>query len=136
MLATGVTNRGPQMPPDMHAAALAAGRLRYCPVCDGFEVTDQAVAVIGTGERGVKEALFLRSYTQKVSIVANGPSHTLTATQRSDLVAGGIDILDGPATDFQLIAEGLTSRRRRAAASSPRSIRPSDRTSIPTSARR
>jgi len=71
LLATGVTNRRPDMPDSVHDAALAQGRLRYCPVCDGFEVTDQRVAVIGTGARGVKEAEFLRSYTRDVTLVAS-----------------------------------------------------------------
>jgi len=107
LLATGVTNHPPQMSADLHAAALAAGRLRYCPVCDGFEVTDQTVAVIGSGARGMKEALFLRSYTKDVTLISNGPNHTLDAAQRAELTAGAIDILDGPAIDFRLEADGL-----------------------------
>src|ERR1700722_10865139 len=70
LLATGVTNLGPDMAGELRTAALAAGRLRYCPVCDGYEVTDQDVAVIGTSEHGVREALFLRAYTRKVSLIA------------------------------------------------------------------
>ena len=62
-MATGVTNRRPAMDDDVHAAAIAVGRLRYCPICDGVEVTDQDVAVIGTGSRGAKEALFLGAAT-------------------------------------------------------------------------
>jgi len=108
LLATGVTNRSPEMAPDLHAAALAAGRLRYCPVCDGFEVTDLPVAVVGSGARGVKEALFLRSYTQSVTLISNDPTHALTDAEREDLIAGGISVLDGPARDFQLEADGLS----------------------------
>ena len=33
LFATGVVNRYPDIPRDMHDAALAAGKLRYCPVC-------------------------------------------------------------------------------------------------------
>jgi len=108
LLATGVTNHTPPMPSDLHAAALAAGRLRYCPVCDGFEVTDQVVAVIGSGARSVKEALFLRSYTADLTLISHDPSHTLDATQRAELMAGGIEVLDGPATDFRLESDGLS----------------------------
>jgi thioredoxin reductase (NADPH) len=108
LLATGVTNRAPQMSSDLHAAALAAGRLRYCPVCDGFEVTDQTVAIIGSGARGMKEALFLRSYTQDVTLISHDATHTLDADQRAELTAGGIAILDGPATDFRLEPDGLS----------------------------
>jgi thioredoxin reductase (NADPH) len=108
LLATGVTNRPPQMSAELHASALAAGRLRYCPVCDGFEVTDQTVAVIGSGARGMKEALFLRSYTRTVTLISNGPTHSLDAVQRAELTAGDIDILDGPAIDFRLESDGLS----------------------------
>jgi hypothetical protein len=37
LLATGVVNNRPDMPDDVHDAALAKGRLRYCPICDGYE---------------------------------------------------------------------------------------------------
>ena len=87
LLATGVTNHAPAMSPDLHTAALAAGRLRYCPVCDGFEVTDREVAVIGTGARGVKEALFLRSYTARVTLISNTAAHELTPAERGELAA-------------------------------------------------
>jgi thioredoxin reductase (NADPH) len=120
LLATGVTNYPPQMPSDVHAAALLAGRLRYCPVCDGFEVTDQTVAVIGSGARGMKEARFLRSYTQDLTLVSDGDAHTLNAAERAELAAAGIDVLDGPAIDFRLEPDGLsvaTARGRRTFAS-------------------
>ncbi len=108
LLATGVTNHAPAMSPDLHTAALAAGRLRYCPVCDGFEVTDREVAVIGTGARGVKEALFLRSYTARVTLISNTAAHELTPAERGELASGGIQVLDGPATDFALETSGIS----------------------------
>lgn len=108
LLATGVTNHGPDIDPALHQAALASGRLRYCPVCDGFEVTDKSVAVVGAGARGVKEALFLRAYTRRVALVSHEGRHQLTSAERAELAAGGIDILDGPATGFRLEAGGLS----------------------------
>ncbi len=107
LLATGVVNRRPAMEEALHAAALAAGALRYCPICDGFEVTDRHVGVIGTGERGTKEALFLRGYTADLTLVAPDGPHDLTATQRRDLAAAGVVLIDGPATDFSLDGERL-----------------------------
>ena len=45
-----------------------------CPICDGFEVTDKRVAVIGSGTHGYKEAVFLRMYTAHVTLIApEGP---------------------------------------------------------------
>ena len=107
LLATGVTNRGPDMPAALRSAALAAGRLRYCPVCDGFEVTDQAVAVIGTSAHGVKEALFLRAYTRAITLVAPDGRHELTGEQARLLAEAGVRVADGPVGDFALDAAGL-----------------------------
>ena len=46
LLATGVTNRRPPMDMELHDDAMARGLLRYCPICDGYEVTDKKVAII------------------------------------------------------------------------------------------
>jgi thioredoxin reductase (NADPH) len=108
LLATGVSNRRPVMPDRLHDRALAQGRLRYCPVCDGYEVIDQNIAVIGTGPRGLKEAEFLRSYTRSISIVASEGSHCLSHKERRHLGSAGITVIDGPATDFALTDQGLS----------------------------
>jgi thioredoxin reductase (NADPH) len=63
LLATGVTNRRPPMDEDLHDEALSRGLIRYCPICDGYEVTDKKVGVIGSDSHGVAEAIFIRSYT-------------------------------------------------------------------------
>ena len=49
LLATGVRNRRPEMDEELHDEALARGLIRYCPICDGYEVTDRKVGVIGSG---------------------------------------------------------------------------------------
>jgi thioredoxin reductase (NADPH) len=96
------------MPDSLHDRALAQGRLRYCPVCDGYEVIDQNIAVIGTGPRGLMEAEFLRSYTRSISIIASEGSHCLSHEERRQLDSAGITVIDGPATDFALTEQGLS----------------------------
>ncbi len=108
VLATGVVNRRPDMPDDLHDAALAAGRLRYCPVCDGFEVTDARVGVIGTGDHGVREALFLRSFTADLTLIAPDGAQALSDDQRRCLAEAGIAAVDGPAGDYALAGEAIT----------------------------
>ena len=70
LIATGVSNRRPPMEEELHDDALARGLVRYCPICDGYEVTDKRIGVIGSGSHGVAEALFLRSYTADVTLIA------------------------------------------------------------------
>ncbi len=107
LLATGVVNFRPAMPDDLHDAALAAGRLRYCPVCDGFEVTDRRVAVLGTGDRGLREARFLRSYTADLTLIAPDGAHDLSEAARRELAEMGVAVVNGPATGFVLRDDGL-----------------------------
>ncbi|MBV8971950.1 MAG: NAD(P)/FAD-dependent oxidoreductase [Sphingomonadaceae bacterium] len=107
VLATGVVNRRPPIDDALHDAALAAGALRYCPVCDGFEVTDARVAVLGTGEHGVREALFLRSYTADLTLIAPDGPHALDAGERARLAEAGIAAVDGPARGYRLVDGGL-----------------------------
>jgi thioredoxin reductase (NADPH) len=108
LLATGVTNRRPAMPANIHDAALRTGHIRYCPVCDGFEVTDQRVAVIGPAERSMKEVDFLRSYTRFLTLAPYGASLSLESGQRQALVEAGVVILREPPEDFQ-ITDGAIS---------------------------
>jgi thioredoxin reductase (NADPH) len=107
LLATGVTNRRPSVMDDRcHDQAMARGLLRYCPICDAYEVTDKSIAVLGTGERGYKEALFLRSYSADVTLIAPDGAHQLTAPQQSDLAAAGIALL-APCTAIQLVGDRI-----------------------------
>jgi thioredoxin reductase (NADPH) len=108
LLATGVTNRRPVMPEALHSIAIDSGRLRYCPVCDGFEVKDQKIAVIGSGAHGAKEAEFLRAYTSDVTLVAAESEHKLSPTLHQRLEQIGVKLVSGPATDFRLEDAGLS----------------------------
>jgi thioredoxin reductase (NADPH) len=96
LLATGLTNRRPPMDEELHDEALARGLIRYCPICDGYEVTDKRVGVIGSGSHGVAEAVFLRGYTTDITLIAPDKAHDLAAEDRARLEAYGISYVDGP----------------------------------------
>ncbi len=98
LLATGVINNPPDMPKEAHDAALARGLIRYCPVCDGYEVTDKNVGVIGTGDHGMREAQFLRGFSKHVTLIAPGAAHDLDEACRTKLAEAGIKHIDGPCT--------------------------------------
>ncbi|WP_276121939.1 NAD(P)/FAD-dependent oxidoreductase [Pararhizobium qamdonense] len=101
LIATGVLNRRPPMSTTAHDEAVARGVLRYCPVCDGFEVSDRAVGVLGTGAKGFKEAKFLRSYTQDVTLVAPDGGHDLADAERRGLEELGIKVEAGPVISIE-----------------------------------
>ncbi|MDQ3078966.1 MAG: NAD(P)/FAD-dependent oxidoreductase [Pseudomonadota bacterium] len=101
LLATGVTNRRPPMDMELHDDAMARGLIRYCPICDGYEVTDKKIAVIGTGERGAGEARFLRSYTADLTMVSPDLPHDLDDVLRVELDEIGVTLIDGPVTAIE-----------------------------------
>ena len=109
LLATGVVNHRPDgLLPDIHDPALERGLLRYCPICDGYEVTDRRVGVIGTGDHGMREALFLRGYTRDVTLVAPGAEHMLDPACIAALDEAGITWVDGPCGGYAIEGEQLT----------------------------
>ncbi|MGV3456715.1 NAD(P)/FAD-dependent oxidoreductase, partial [Sphingomonas sp.] len=103
LLATGVVNHRPEGLEDaVHDPALARGLLRYCPVCDGYEVTDTRVGVIGTGDHGMREALFLRGFTRDVTLIAPDVEHRLDAACVAKLEEAGIARVDGPCGGYAI----------------------------------
>jgi thioredoxin reductase (NADPH) len=108
LLATGVTNRRPPMDMELHDEAMARGLIRYCPICDGYEVTDKKVAVIGTDGRGVAETRFLRSYTADLTLVSPDLPHELGQNERAELEELGVALIDGPIEAIEPGAETIT----------------------------
>jgi thioredoxin reductase (NADPH) len=108
LMATGVVNRRPPISPDKHDDAVARGLLRYCPVCDGFEVSDKPVGVLGTGTKGFKEAKFLRSFTRDLTLVAPDGVHDLTEEEQRDLEDLGIKVEAGPVVSVEPGADMIT----------------------------
>ncbi|MBM0171424.1 NAD(P)/FAD-dependent oxidoreductase [Altererythrobacter sp. C41] len=108
LLATGVVNRRPDaLAEDIHDEALSRGLLRYCPVCDGYEVTDRRVAVIGSGKHGTTEALFLRGYTADLTLVSPHGDHDLDRECSAQLEEAGIARVAGPCGGFAIEGERL-----------------------------
>ena len=107
LLATGVANRRPDMDEPLHDEAMARGLIRYCPICDGYEVTDKRIGVIGSGRHGVAEAVFLRGYTADVTLIAPGERHALGKADRALIEAHGIETVDGPSRGVALRADGI-----------------------------
>jgi len=96
LLATGVTNRRPPIDPALHDDAMARGLIRYCPICDGYEVSDRKVGVIGSGARGTAETIFLRGFTADLSLIAPDGPHQLDQQERAELSEAGVTLVDGP----------------------------------------
>jgi len=114
LLATGIVNHRPSALPDaLHSEALERGLLRYCPICDGYEVTDRRIGVIGTGDHGMREALFLRGYTRDITLIAP-QAHALDSACIAELDAAGIERVDGPCGGYAIEGDRLALDTARA----------------------
>ncbi|GEM72906.1 NAD(P)/FAD-dependent oxidoreductase [Sphingomonas sp. TX0543] len=100
LFATGVVNRRPPIAEDDHQPALDSGTLRYCPICDGYEVTGKRVAVLGSNTHGVAEALFLRTYSDDVTLLTLVKSD-LDRSDRAALDKAGIAVETTAASSFE-----------------------------------
>jgi thioredoxin reductase (NADPH) len=92
LLATGVTDIEPALP--NVEAATRNGLVRHCAVCDGYEAMDQRIAVLGTAKLGVKEALFLRTYSADITLFL-GPDSDLDAEDLQRTRDAGIQVNAG-----------------------------------------
>jgi len=107
LMATGVTDRRPRMPITLHDAAVGKGLLRYCPICDGYEITDRKIAVIGAGSHAYAEVLFLRSFTQALSLIAPEGDFDLSDAEFSTLEELGVELVPGPLLGISPLANGI-----------------------------
>lgn len=70
ILATGIEDTLPEMPDAREA--IAAGTVRLCAICDGYEVDGDNVAVYGEAENAIRHAVFLRTFTDRVTVIVHG----------------------------------------------------------------
>jgi len=105
LLATGVVDHHPDLPGVENAIARAL--VRICPICDGYEARDKAVAVIGDGDMGVREAAFLRTYSDRVTLIHVGAPEALT--ERDALDRLGVSLVETPIDRVELQGDRVTA---------------------------
>lgn len=109
VLATGVVDVEPELP--NLKDAIKQGYVRHCPICDGYEVIDQKVAVIGYGEHLFKEALFIRNYTADLTLFSLGRAIELTDAQCQQLFAQGIEVIEEPIAEVFIEGTRISALR-------------------------
>ena len=105
LLATGVVDHHPDLPGVERA--IERSLVRICPICDGYEAIDKAVAVIGTDDKGAREAAFLRTYSDRVALIHIGSAEDLTC--RDQLARLGIEVVCGSIDDVRLEGDRVTA---------------------------
>jgi thioredoxin reductase (NADPH) len=100
LLATGASDRPPPMP--YLADALRRGALRYCPVCDGYEASGRRVGVIADGEHGAQEALYLRHFSERITLFGLHGALPLAPATRRALERAGVECVEAPLASLRL----------------------------------
>ena len=103
VLATGIVDNHPDLPGAYDL--VQRGVLRYCPVCDAYEATDQRIGIIGPLERSVAKALYLRTYSPDIVVLAMEADIHLSDEQQSSLREAGIAIPREPVCDVYCSGE-------------------------------
>lgn len=104
ILATGVKDRLPPLA-DLEPA-IKRSLVRVCPICDAFEAIDQRIAVLGDGDLGAREAMFLRTYSSQVTLLNVGPS--LDGAEA--LETKGVEILQTALADIAIEAQVVSAQ--------------------------
>lgn len=99
LLATGVVNHRPPLDAATHDRAVAAGLLRYCPICDGYEQSGKRIAVLGGDRHGLAEAVFLRSYSRDVTLVSL-IELALNPAEQAQAERAGVALAPAPVSGF------------------------------------
>jgi thioredoxin reductase (NADPH) len=67
LLATGVIDRLPSL--EGLETAVRRSLVRMCPICDAYEAIGRRIAVLGAGSFAEREAAFLRTYSDQVTVI-------------------------------------------------------------------
>jgi thioredoxin reductase (NADPH) len=88
LIATGVADAG--LPIENWREAVAAGAVRLCPVCDGFDVMDKKIAVATAETNPVGHALFMRTFSADVTLFERAAQPVLGPDDRRRLEQAGV----------------------------------------------
>ncbi len=103
LLATGIVDIAPEMPELLEA--IAAGCIRLCPICDGHEVIDRKVAIYGPVATALHHAIFMRTFTQDLTLLVPPGDRAASTEERAALAARGIRLVAEPVSELFLTRE-------------------------------
>lgn len=92
LLATGLVDVLPAIP---GIEQFYGTSVLLCPFCDGWELSDQPLALYNSGKEGVIQALLLTTWSRDVVLCTHGPSG-LEARDRAMLKLQGVMLYEEP----------------------------------------
>ncbi|WP_339169905.1 NAD(P)/FAD-dependent oxidoreductase [Paenibacillus sp. FSL R5-0341] len=84
------------LPLDINGLTEVYGKSAFvCPYCDGWELRDQALVIIVSGDKALHMAKVISGWTDRYTICTNG-SDSLTDEQREELKQHHVTVFDAP----------------------------------------
>jgi thioredoxin reductase (NADPH) len=107
LMATGVVDVEPDLP-DLKNA-IQRGLIRHCGICDGYEIIGHRVGVLGVGSGGLHEALFLRTYTDDVTLLSHGQPLDLSDSDLQLAKSAGVKLVSEVVTAVSVEGDKIQS---------------------------
>jgi thioredoxin reductase (NADPH) len=104
IVATGIADQG--LSAANWRAGVEAGGLRLCPVCDAYEVIGQRVAVLARTEHAAQHAMFLRDYTERLTLYHMGEAEAFQAADIECLAQNGISLVHAADAVLEIDVDG------------------------------
>jgi thioredoxin reductase (NADPH) len=116
LVATGLIDELPEVP---GVAERWGQDVLHCPYCHGYEVRDQAIGILASGPMASHQALMFRQLSADVVFFQHtGPAPN--ATEREELAALGIPVVEGEVAALEVIDDQLAGVRMRSGEIVPR----------------
>lgn len=94
LLATGVRDNVPDIP---GVDACYGITIHHCPYCDGWEMRDRRIVVLGRGAAAAALSLSMKTWSASVTVCSNGRAR-LTTRHRQQMAERGIAVHEAPIT--------------------------------------
>ena len=107
LLATGIVDESPALPGLKDA--IYRGSLRFCPICDAYEAIDKRIGVLGHCETADTKALFLRTYSKNVVLLAIDDPQSMSEQCSRALHDAGVEIPSEPTIDVERNGEKVSA---------------------------
>ena len=92
LLATGISDHHPLI--ENWRDGVLKGRIRLCPICDAYDVTDKKIALISSMDCSLDHARFIRHYSGDVTLFCLPAAIELSHAARLDLQNLGVSVVD------------------------------------------
>lgn len=99
LLATGVQD---EISIENWEEAVSKGRLRLCPICDGYDAADQNIGLISSPGCSLDHALFLRTFSKNITLFCRPNPSDLSDEIKQKLALSGICIVEDEIEDISL----------------------------------